>query len=389
MDPRDPGMAPRDVEIIVDPARVFAHRLVMAIRGPAPWTRALILVNVLAYGIVFALPYLRGIDPVQHSWARDVLTLLLGAKLNDRVIAGEWWRLYSAIFLHGGILHLGLNLFALNFLGRIFETIYGGPRFLFIYFLSGLGASIASLTLSTSPSVGASGAIFGVLGGMAVFGWRNRVHLIGPLRKVFLINPFMWILLNVGAGLMIPRIDNAAHLGGLACGIAVSFPLAHRIGHGQRRLSTLALRAAAAMLGLLATLCLLWGFSQAVTGFSLPEVRWEQVMLADASVYAPEGWRDDAGDGGACSQGGRAGAEGGAEEPKLCRSDSLSARFLVTRMLEPNRLGPGEERTERDGAVILAAIVDEHVLYLLVVPAFLEDLYRPAWERFPPAFQGH
>jgi membrane associated rhomboid family serine protease len=386
MDPRrvDPAMG--EPALIVDPTRIFAHRLVSAIRGPAPWTRALLVINVLVAVFVYALPALRGVAPGQHSWARDVFTLLLGAKLNARVIGGEWWRLYSAIFLHGGVLHLGLNLLALNFLGRVFETIYGGPRFLFIYLLAGLGASIASLMLSADLSVGASGAIFGILGGMAVFGWRNRARLIGPLRKVFLINPFMWIVLNVGAGLLIPRIDNAAHLGGLACGVLLTLPLADRIGHTQRRVSTLALRVSVVVLGIVAGGSLLTGLSQAVRGFSIPELRWEQVMLADAPVYAPLEWRDDADEHGSCSGGRDAGSSQAPSEPTLCRSDGLSARFLVTRMSEPKRLGPGEDRTERpDGSVILAAIDDERMLYLLVVPGFLEDLYKKSWSRIPLA----
>lgn len=153
----------------------------------------------------------------------DIYTLAeMGAKVNVFINNGEYYRLLTAAFLHGGIIHIFFNMSALNIIGKEVETVYGGKKFLIIYFLSALGGNIFSyLFKPTSISVGASGAIFGLLGAMLVFGIKER-QKIG---KEYAKNILETIGLNVLIGLTIPNIDNFAHMGGLVIGFIMGFIL--------------------------------------------------------------------------------------------------------------------------------------------------------------------
>jgi membrane associated rhomboid family serine protease len=370
---------PGAFDVVVDPQWLFARRLLAAIRQPARATRVLLAANAAMFVLVFTLPWLSGVPAAQHDLARDVWTLALGAKVDLLVQSGQWWRLATALFLHAGLLHLALNLLALNFLGQVFEGVFGVARFVLVYLVSGLGASLASLLLSDSPSVGASGAIFGVLGGVAVFAVRHRAVLGGPLRKHFLVNPLLWIVLNVAAGLVIPRIDQAAHGGGLVTGVLVTSLLADRVGF--RAPGALASRLVAALdVALVAVVmaCLVVGVSQVVTGIRAPTVHWQRVTVDDVRVLAPEGWREGLEDGGPCAD-----EEGRA--PLVCRSGPLAGRFLAIHLDEGERVEPSAGRFERDGSVFYAVVEDERTLYLMVFPAFLEPMYADLWRTFPPA----
>lgn len=365
-------------ELVVDPQLLFAHRLVSAIRQPPRATRVLLAVNAAMFLLVFLVPYLTGVPGAQHELARDVWSMALGAKINQLIAAGQVWRLFSALFFHAGLVHLALNLMALNFLGQVFEGVFGVTRFLFVFFVSGLGASLASLAFSDNPSVGASGAIFGVLGGVAVFGVRHRAVLGGPLRKHFLVNPILWIVLNVGAGFLIPRIDNAAHGGGLVTGVLLTALLADRVGFRAPRPGfTRAIAALDAVLVPLVTVCLLVGLSQVVTGIRQPPVRWERLASQGERVLVPEGWSDGLSNGEPCTD------EDG--QPALaCRSAPLAGRFLALRVPDGEVIDPAPERFERDGSVFYAVVEPDRVVYLLVFPAFLEPLYAEIWRSFPP-----
>ena len=372
------GAGPFDV--VVDPQRLFARRLLTAIRQPPRVTRVLLAANVALFVLVTALPWLTGVPVAQHELARDVWTLALGAKVDALVAAGQWWRLATALFLHAGLLHLALNLLALNFLGQVFEGVFGTARFVLVYVVSGLGASLASVLFSDSPSVGASGAIFGVLGGVAVFGVRHRAALVGPLRKHFLVNPLFWIVLNVAAGFVIPRIDQAAHGGGLVTGTLVTLLLFDRVGFRAPRpfWTRLVVLADGVAVGAVLA-CLAVGLSQVVTGIRVPEVHWQRVTAGAERVLVPEGWSDGLVDGSSC-------ADDQGREPLVCRSGPLAGRFVALRLQEDEAgaVEPGPDRFERNGSVFYAVVEDERVLYLLVFPAFLEPLYAELWKRFPP-----
>lgn len=152
----------------------------------------------------------------------------MGAIIPGIFERGDWWRLVTVMFLHNGVMHLALNLWALYQLGSIFETLFGSARFLFTYALAGLVASVASAALARGVSVGASGAIFGVLGAL-IFSirrsprWRHQ-----PWTRGFILQLLFWAGLNILIGFTVPGIDNAAHLGGFVTGLVLGF-LPHRV----------------------------------------------------------------------------------------------------------------------------------------------------------------
>ncbi|BAB81158.1 rhomboid family intramembrane serine protease [Clostridium perfringens] len=139
----------------------------------------------------------------------------MGAKHNNAIIFhGEYYRLVTSMFLHGGIVHLLFNMYALYILGDFIERIYGAKKYLAIYFVSGIVASIFSLYFSPVMGVGASGAIFGLLGAALVFAY-NEKDRIG---KALVTNIIVIILLNVFIGLSMSNIDISARFGGFIAG---------------------------------------------------------------------------------------------------------------------------------------------------------------------------
>ncbi|HEY7701439.1 MAG TPA: rhomboid family intramembrane serine protease [Candidatus Limnocylindrales bacterium] len=143
-----------------------------------------------------------------------------------KVAAGEFWRLWTVTLVHGSpdpgafaasLLHLFFNMYALYLTGPIVERWYGSARFLLFYLLSAAGGSMASFAFGAeAPSVGASGAVFGLLGLLFA---ANRFHRPVDRQSRMLVRQIGFlILVNIAFGLTIPRIDNAAHLGGLATG---------------------------------------------------------------------------------------------------------------------------------------------------------------------------
>lgn len=173
-----------------------------------------------------------GIEIYTGAWRNWRALAELGAIVQPYVIQdGEYWRLLTAMFLHGDgtiqgdVLHLGMNLYALWQLGRLYEMMFGTRRFVLIYFVSGIAASITSLLHNAGASVGASGAIFGILGAF-IFSirrsprWRNERWARGVVQQLM-----FWMIANIVIGFMIPQIDMAAHIGGLVTGLILGATL--------------------------------------------------------------------------------------------------------------------------------------------------------------------
>ena len=148
----------------------------------------------------------------------DGYTLVrFGAKYGPLIALGEWWRLVTPIFLHGGLLHLGMNSWVLYDLGPAVEALYGRQKFLVLYVLTGIaGAAASFLWRPFSISIGASGAIFGLIGSMIAYGYRNRRTVADPVRNMFV----KWAIYALLFGFIVPGLDNAAHIGGLVAGMA-------------------------------------------------------------------------------------------------------------------------------------------------------------------------
>ena len=149
------------------------------------------------------------------------------ANYGPAVLHGQWWRLVTSMFLHGGFVHLLLNAWALYQLGGLFEIWMGSVPLLLVYFVSGIAGSLASALITSTPSVGASGAIFGLLGALIAFLLRRHESLT-PQARSLLMQLVGWAAINVVFGFSVKNIDNAAHLGGCAAGFLLGLLLRPR-----------------------------------------------------------------------------------------------------------------------------------------------------------------
>jgi rhomboid protease GluP len=157
-----------------------------------------------------------------------------GAKDNTGILSGQYYRLVTSMFLHLGLIHIGVNAYSLYAIGPQTERYYGTPRFLALYFISGLAGGVASYARSASPGVGASGAIFGLVGGLAAFYYVSR-KLLGEISRQQLGSLITIIMINLFIGLSSGGlIDNWAHIGGLAGGALVGWLLAPRFELDER-----------------------------------------------------------------------------------------------------------------------------------------------------------
>jgi membrane associated rhomboid family serine protease len=141
------------------------------------------------------------------------------AKDNDAIRAGEWWRLLTVGLVHGGPLHLAVNAMFLYDLGRIVEQLFGPRRMLLVLWGGVATGALASYLTHPAPSVGISGGLFALVGAMLAQGIRYWRRLAPAGRRLFLRGPVEIVILNAGLGLVLPYIDNAGHLGGLAGGL--------------------------------------------------------------------------------------------------------------------------------------------------------------------------
>lgn len=143
-----------------------------------------------------------------------------GAKENARIYGqGEYWRFVTSIFLHIGFIHIFFNNYALWIIGQEIERLYGSARFVVLYLLTGIAGSIASFFYRPeAASAGASGAIFGLFGVLAVFAFRYRKEIPHIISRDIKRRVIPLIAINLGIGWLIPMIDNSAHVGGLVTG---------------------------------------------------------------------------------------------------------------------------------------------------------------------------
>jgi len=184
-------------------------------------TPILLTLNV----VVFAIMGLSGVS-VLNPTVEELVTW--GANFGPLTVNQEWWRLFSATFVHIGVLHIALNMWVLWALGKRAERMFGNWTFLLLYLLSGLGGSVASLWWNpTVVSAGASGAIFGIAGGQIAFLRFGEIQAPKGVMKRNLMSVLLFVFYNVQAGLTASGIDNAAHLGGLAIGLLLG-ALLHR-----------------------------------------------------------------------------------------------------------------------------------------------------------------
>lgn len=176
-------------------------------------TMIIIAINVVLY-IITAIMSKNILD------INAYVLLYMGGNYGALVSHGQVWRLLTCAFLHGGLIHILCNMYALYAIGPQVEILFGRVKYIIIYFFSTIGGSLLSFTCSPNNlSIGASGAIFGLFGAMVVFvlKYKDRIP------KKVLNNLFGVIILNLLIGFNLQGIDNFGHIGGLLAGALVAF----------------------------------------------------------------------------------------------------------------------------------------------------------------------
>jgi rhomboid protease GluP len=178
-------------------------------------TPAIIIINL----IIFAAMTVSGVSPINPKIEQ---LLMWGADYGPATFNGQWWRLLSCAFVHIGMLHLALNMWCLWSLGRLAERMFGNRTFLALYLFSGLGGSIASVWWNPNiVSAGASGAVFGVAGGLIAFWQLGKSSIPRAVVKQNLGSVLTFAVYNLSYGFFNSGIDNAGHIGGLVTGLAL------------------------------------------------------------------------------------------------------------------------------------------------------------------------
>ncbi len=180
-------------------------------RPRTPVTLGIVAVNVAVFAAQMAVPGRRGVDGVAERFA------LWAPEVWD----GEVWRLFTAAFIHFGMVHIFFNMFVLWDIGRLLELVVGPARYAAVYAVAALGGTIASTLVTAGISGGASGALFGVAGALLALVVLDREHRVFVQRDRLKSMLLRFIVINGVLQFMIPNIDIAAHMGGLVTGVAM------------------------------------------------------------------------------------------------------------------------------------------------------------------------
>ena len=210
----DMQLGPRSIDVR-DPGALVG--------GMIPHARFLTMVLLLFNSGLYAATMLYSMNAGNPSALTDIdvrTLLLFGGKYGPAIKVGQWWRLITAGFLHGGIMHILMNSWVLFDLGAAVEETFGAARMWVIYFVATVAGFALSNWWSMNPSVGASAGIFGLIGAMIAYGMLKS-SAVGQLIRTHYTR---WALYGLIMGLLPGfRIDNAAHIGGLVGGFVVSY----------------------------------------------------------------------------------------------------------------------------------------------------------------------
>ena len=207
----------------------------------APWARresTITLTHVL-FGANLAV-FVAMILAAQSLDFPGQIVIHFGANFGPYTLTGEWWRLVTYMFLHGGIMHIFFNMWCLWDLGRLCESLYGRWTYAAIYFTTGIAGGLASLAWNPRTlTVGASGAIFGLAGALIASFYLGefslpRIAISGTLRSLVIFAVF-----NLFLGGFFGGIDNACHIGGLVSGLGLGAVIARVAPHSDSRRAVL------------------------------------------------------------------------------------------------------------------------------------------------------
>lgn len=178
------------------------------LKAKKPWlTYGLVAINVAVWLILTLISKRTGVS-------YDSLLNVYGAKVNSLILNGQYWRFITPMFLHSNEIHLLVNCYSLFIIGSEVEKLFGHIKFSIIYFVAGFLGCVASFAFSINDSVGASGAIFGLLGAMLYFAVKRP----SLLKSSFGANLITNMVINLAYGFVNKRVDNNAHIGGLIGG---------------------------------------------------------------------------------------------------------------------------------------------------------------------------
>jgi membrane associated rhomboid family serine protease len=199
-------------------------------------TTMLLAANILVFLVGLFIAMRHGATMGDYLGSGNGPVMEWGALVPGMVLQeNEWWRLLAYAFIHGGVLHIGMNMYALFSLGPLLETLWGSVRFLALYLVGALGGGCAVM-LSTHPAVGASGALCGLITSLGVWVYLNRnalpPHIVSSWMRAVFTNIVLMAIIST-----LPRISWAGHLGGALGGALVSVPLNYqRFGTSQQKL---------------------------------------------------------------------------------------------------------------------------------------------------------
>jgi rhomboid protease GluP len=205
------------------PSILDFQRRLFELTPHVPVTHVIVAANVVVYLLMMVC------NGMTLAFSGDTV-IAWGANYGPKTLAGQWWRLATCMFLHGNLLHIAMNMWVFRDLGRIVERLVGNTGFLVLYFVSGLFGSLASVYWrSDVPSVGASGAVCGVFGGLLGFMLLRSdsvpKQVLGALRN----SGLTFLVYNLIFGLSIKQIDMAAHAGGLVAGFLCGVVMSQRL----------------------------------------------------------------------------------------------------------------------------------------------------------------
>lgn len=215
-------------------------------------TPTLVALNVL----VFLAMCIAGMNPVTPD---GEMAVRWGSDFGPLTLGGQWWRLFTSTFIHFGVIHLALNMLALYQNGRTIERLFGSARFLLLYVFAGLTGSLASLLWNPMVNgAGASGAIFGVFGGMLAFVINPRNDVPKEVMTEHRNSTLLFAGYSLFYGFIHSGIDNAAHIGGLVGGFAMGLLLARPLNAEHRSRNGVPKLLMASAAGVLVLLLMAW-----------------------------------------------------------------------------------------------------------------------------------
>lgn len=191
---------------------------------PPVWRPTITIALIAVNTAVYLLMTLTGVSPTNPT---TLQLIPWGADFGPLSLGPEPWRVVTAVFVHAGILHIALNMWCLWSLGRLAERIFGKPAYLVLYLLCGISGNVVSLWWHTNTvGVGASGAIFGVAGGLTTALYLGKLPVPKQALRGTLQSLVIFAVINLGIGQAVRGIDNSAHIGGFLAGLAMGAAIA-------------------------------------------------------------------------------------------------------------------------------------------------------------------